>query len=76
MVIVGYGAGIVNTEAVEGVTERSFPVNCILGFLEGEVADWCCFRVGSGRGVKESDVVFPGQLQQWTMEGDLPGIKG
>lgn len=63
MIIVGDGAGIVNTEAVEGVAEGSFLVDCALGFLESEIGDGCSFCVGSGCGVKESDVVFPSQLQ-------------
>jgi hypothetical protein len=76
MIIVGDGAGIVNPEAVEGVAERSFLIDCVLGFLESEIGNGRCFRVGSGCCVKESDVIFPSQLQQRTMEGDLPGIKG
>jgi len=47
VVVVGYGTRIVDSKGVEGIPERCLLVDCVLGFLERKVSDWCRFGVGS-----------------------------
>jgi hypothetical protein len=58
VVIVRDSTGVVDSKGVECVGKGGGFVDCILGFLEGEIGHGGGFGMGAGFGIEECDVVF------------------